>query len=214
MRVPIMPVVAEIPIVLAALASNMPAGMWPLIALYAQVSWAMATFGYIFSLLSPANGTLLTAATTLILFAFFSGALIGPEMLPEALRCIFWINPGYSSFLQIGLGNAVKMPFSLTRWRLIQLFTQSKIIPEVKGSPLVRMRELALRGDELGERRARVVAGPMVRFRARRVRVRPTRRAQCATRRATRAPSLGMRTGGVALVRAGASSADSVHLSR
>ena len=68
--------------------SNMPAGMWPLIALYAQVSWAMATFGYIFSLLSPANGTLLTAATTLILFAFFSGALIGPEMLPEALRCI------------------------------------------------------------------------------------------------------------------------------
>ena len=82
------------------------------------------------------------------------------------------------------------------------------------GPPPVHMRELALRGDELGERRARVVAGPMVRFRARRVRVRPTRRAQCATRRATRAPSLGMRTGGVALVRAGASSADSVHLSR
>ena len=82
------------------------------------------------------------------------------------------------------------------------------------GPPPVHMRELALRDGELGERRARVVAGPMVRFRARRVRVRPTRRAQRATRRATRAPSLGMRTGGVALVRAGASSADSVHLSR
>ena len=110
--------------------SNMPIGTWPLVFLYGQVAWAMATFGYVFSLISPANATLLTAAITLILFAFFSGCLIGPSFLPDGAHLIFWLNPGFASFLQIGLGNAIRMPFSLNRWALIQLFMESNILPQ------------------------------------------------------------------------------------
>jgi len=109
--------------------SNMPIGIMPLMALYGQVAWAIATVGYIFSLIAPANSTVMTASLTLILYAFFSGALIGPSFLPKSLQFIFWFNPGYASFLQIGLGNAVRMPFSLARWALIRLFMNSEIMP-------------------------------------------------------------------------------------
>ena len=111
--------------------SGMPIGTLPLISLYAQVAWAVSTFGYVFSLMAPNNSTLLTAACTLILYAFFSGPLIGPAKLPEVVRSIYWINPGFTSFIQIGMGNAVNMPFSLTRWALIDLFMRTEIIPSL-----------------------------------------------------------------------------------
>ena len=117
--------------------SLMPIGSGPLVALYAQIAWTMAAAGYILSLLSPSNSTLLTAAITLILFAFFSGPLIGPSFLPSSMKGIFWLNPGYAAFLQIGLGNAVRMPFASTRWRLIQVFMNAEIMPaDVPGSQL------------------------------------------------------------------------------
>ena len=49
-----------------------------LTGLYALVSWAMATVGYICSMLLPHNSTMLTTALTLISFAFLSGPLVGP----------------------------------------------------------------------------------------------------------------------------------------
>jgi hypothetical protein len=42
---------------------------------------------------------------------------------------IFWINPGYAAFLQLALGNAVRMPFSLTRWALLQLLHDRLMMP-------------------------------------------------------------------------------------
>ena len=80
-------------------------------------------------LLASSNSTLLTAAITLMLFAFFSGTLIGPSFIPRGAQPVFWLNPGFAAFLQIGLGNAVRMPFAARRWRLIQVFMNAEIIP-------------------------------------------------------------------------------------
>lgn len=117
--------------------SLMPIGTGALIGLYMQVSWSMATFGYVFSLAAPSNCTLIAAALTLILFAFFSGVLISPSITPSSMHAVFWLNPGYAAFIQIGLGNAVSMPFGMSRWSLLSLFMNSDIMPsDAAGSQL------------------------------------------------------------------------------
>lgn len=108
----------------------MPIGVVPLLSLYMQTSWAISTVGYMASLLSPANGTLITSALTLISFAFLSGVLLGPNVAPASARWIFWVNPGFAAFIQMGMGNAVRLPLSLTRWNLIVLFMEAGILPD------------------------------------------------------------------------------------
>ena len=110
--------------------SKFPVGAARLTGLYALVSWAMATVGYICSMLLPHNSTMLTTALTLISFAFLSGPLVGPAFLPDSMKWIFELNPGYNAFMQLGFGNAVQMPFSVARWRLTNVLMMSKMLPE------------------------------------------------------------------------------------
>lgn len=109
--------------------SNIPIAIDHLVSLYLLTAWAMSAVGYIFSLVSPSNSTLLTAATTQILFAFLSGGLLGPSALPHSLRHLFWVNPGFGAFIQMMMGNAIKMPFSLDRWALTTMLLNAEILP-------------------------------------------------------------------------------------
>jgi len=116
---------------LVALGNNMKITAAQTIYLYSKVGWAASTIGYAMSLLVPANSTLVTAAVTLLLFGFFSGILMGP---PEAVKWLFWANPGFAAYLEIGLLNMVNLPYDIDRARLMRVFTYKNLLPTDPGT--------------------------------------------------------------------------------
>ena len=109
--------------------SNMPLGGLNLLLVDLLIGWATSCFGYVVSLLVPSNATIAAAAVTFILFACFSGLILGPSDVGN-LSILFWANPGFSAFVEIGMQNVVQLPFSLRRYVIVSRFVQQGIMPE------------------------------------------------------------------------------------
>lgn len=92
--------------------------------------WALSPLGYIFTLLAPANATVLTSSATFVLCAFMNGYFgIKLASVPESVRWIVEWSPGYASFFLLSFGSAVDMPFSTTRWSLTKFLQFAEMLP-------------------------------------------------------------------------------------
>ena len=109
--------------------SNMPLGGFRLLVLDLFVAWAVSCLGYVISLSVPSNATLGTAAVTFILFACFSGLMLGPSDV-GSVGWLFWGNPGFLAYVEMGMQNVQELPFSLRRYVLVSRYVKKGILPQ------------------------------------------------------------------------------------
>jgi len=101
-----------------------------IIPVYILFAWALSPLGNIFSLVARNNATVLTSSVTFVLCAFMNGFFgIKRSALPENMRWLLCLSPGYPALLMMAFGAALAEPLSTKRWAIVRQLQFAKLVP-------------------------------------------------------------------------------------
>lgn len=102
-----------------------------LYATYYLTAWAVVPIGYLFSIVSPNNGVVITAAVVILMFNVGNGffGLRAIDLSGFALR-VLKVTPGFNAFQLVSFGACVAEPFDTTRWFIMNQLRTVGVIPQ------------------------------------------------------------------------------------
>lgn len=117
-----------------------------LLLVYLLFSWSLSPLGYIFMLVAPGNATTFTTSVSFVSCAFLNGFFgIKRSTLPDNIRWLLQLSPGYPAFQLVAYGAALGEPLSTSRWAIIRFLWMAEVLP-LNGEAIVEFDGDA--GDE------------------------------------------------------------------